>query len=146
MSFTCSYVLNEKTINKFFFFKIATYHIVFLAAVAEMARSKRKGVRKPFRCPLKKCREKFATKPGRAHHVKEEVIYQTFSRYRISGILKLRSNSEVEFPKPNSTIRVLIATVAFGIGVDIPDVTLVIHWGAAREQVGQVVTGAKPAP
>ena len=29
----------------------------------------------------------------------------------------------------DGTIRVLIATVAVGMGIDIPDITLVIMWG-----------------
>lgn len=35
------------------------------------------------------------------------------------------------FPKPSSPIRCLIASAAFGMGVDIPDIELVIHWGAS---------------
>ncbi|XP_062567361.1 uncharacterized protein LOC134229631 [Saccostrea cucullata] len=34
------------------------------------------------------------------------------------------------FPKQDSTIRVIIATTAFGMGVNIPDVRVVVHWGA----------------
>ena len=34
-----------------------------------------------------------------------------------------------EFSKPDSKIRCLISTVAFGMGVDIPDVRLIVHWG-----------------
>jgi superfamily II DNA helicase RecQ len=42
-----------------------------------------------------------------------------------------------EFPKNDSVLRILFATVAFGMGVDIPDVEQVVHWGAPRglEQV-----------
>ncbi|XP_052249596.1 ATP-dependent helicase wrn-1-like [Dreissena polymorpha] len=29
-------------------------------------------------------------------------------------------------------VRVVVATVAFGLGIDIPDVRLVVHWGAPR--------------
>lgn len=33
------------------------------------------------------------------------------------------------FPKPGSHIRLVVSTVAFGIGVQIPDVKLIVHWG-----------------
>ncbi len=38
-----------------------------------------------------------------------------------------------EFCKTESTIRCLIATVAFGMGVQVPDVRLMIHWGLPTE-------------
>jgi len=34
-----------------------------------------------------------------------------------------------EFKKADSTIRVVISTVAFGIGVEIADIRQVVHWG-----------------
>ena len=37
-----------------------------------------------------------------------------------------------EFKKSNSIIRCLISTVAFGMGVQINDVRVVIHWGAPK--------------
>ncbi|XP_066302188.1 uncharacterized protein [Branchiostoma lanceolatum] len=37
-----------------------------------------------------------------------------------------------EFRKTDSVVRVVIATVAFGMGIDFPDVYAVIHWGAPR--------------
>jgi len=44
-----------------------------------------------------------------------------------------------EFPQPGSNLRIVFATIAFGMGVDIPDVNRVIHWGAPRglEQFAQ---------
>ena len=34
-----------------------------------------------------------------------------------------------EFRKPESKCRVLVATVAFGLGLDIQDIDIVVHWG-----------------
>ena len=36
------------------------------------------------------------------------------------------------FRKPDSNLRVVIATAAFGMGVNVPDVRKIIHWGAPR--------------
>jgi len=36
------------------------------------------------------------------------------------------------FPSSDSVIRVLIATIAFGIGVDVPDISRVVHWGLSK--------------
>lgn len=33
------------------------------------------------------------------------------------------------FTKPDSTLRLLIATTAFGMGVDCQDIRTIIHWG-----------------
>lgn len=37
-----------------------------------------------------------------------------------------------EFVKANSVYRVLICTIAFGMGVNVPDVRNVIHWGPSK--------------
>lgn len=37
-----------------------------------------------------------------------------------------------KFPQHDSPIRIIFATVAFGLGVDIPDVRYVVHWGMSR--------------
>ena len=37
-----------------------------------------------------------------------------------------------EFTSTTSIIRVLVSTIAFGMGVNIPDVEVVIHWGAPK--------------
>ncbi|CAC5390583.1 unnamed protein product [Mytilus coruscus] len=44
-----------------------------------------------------------------------------------------------QFPCYDTSLRVIFATIAFGMGVDIPDIERVIHWGAPRglEQYSQ---------
>ena len=44
-----------------------------------------------------------------------------------------------EFMKEDSKLRLVFATVAFGMGVDVPDIEVVVHWGAPRgiEQYAQ---------
>ena len=37
-----------------------------------------------------------------------------------------------EFVKQDSKLRIVIATVAFGLGIDVKDVTYVINWNAPR--------------
>lgn len=37
-----------------------------------------------------------------------------------------------EFSKPDGRLRVVIATIAFGMGVDCPNITCVVHWGPSE--------------
>ncbi|XP_070551389.1 ATP-dependent DNA helicase Q1-like [Ptychodera flava] len=55
-----------------------------------------------------------------------------FSMYHHSTPVKNKRHIEKSFKETNSNIRVVIATVAFGMGVDASDIYMVIHWGAAR--------------
>ena len=56
-----------------------------------------------------------------------------------------------EFSSSDSKIRCIVATVAFGLGMDIKDIELVIHWGesdsvlAYWQEVGRAGRNAKPA-
>jgi superfamily II DNA helicase RecQ len=37
-----------------------------------------------------------------------------------------------DFPRPESQLRCIIATIAFGMGVDIPDIRYIVHWGVPK--------------
>jgi len=56
-----------------------------------------------------------------------------------------------EFRKPESVIRVLVSTIAFGMGVEIKDIREVIHWGCGKDvmgywqQVGRCGRDGKPS-
>ena len=54
-------------------------------------------------------------------------IVGMYHRSTVPRIKKIISES---FPKEDSKIRVVIATVAFGMGIDCPDIAYVINWGA----------------
>ncbi|XP_035691319.1 ATP-dependent DNA helicase Q-like SIM [Branchiostoma floridae] len=41
-----------------------------------------------------------------------------------------------QFTKTDSIVRITIATIAFGMGINVPDVYAVVHWGAPRNVEG----------
>ena len=55
------------------------------------------------------------------------------------------------FRKEDSVLRVLICTIAFGMGVEIPDVRQVVHWGKSRsllchwQEIGRCGRDGEPA-
>ena len=46
-------------------------------------------------------------------HLSEDMLHSTMADFR----------------KPESTVRVIVSTVAFGVGIEIPDIRQVVHWG-----------------
>ena len=40
-----------------------------------------------------------------------------------------------DFSRPNSCIRVFVSTIGFGLGVDIPHIYRVVHWGASNNSL-----------
>ena len=54
------------------------------------------------------------------------------------------------FTDKDSLIRIMICTVAFGMGVEIPDVDIVVHWGPSRtlldywQEVGRCARDGRP--
>ncbi|XP_056009722.1 bifunctional 3'-5' exonuclease/ATP-dependent helicase WRN-like [Ostrea edulis] len=55
-----------------------------------------------------------------------------FAMYHHSTSNKCKKIVMSEFPKPESKIRVVVCTSAFGLGVNVPDIDMVINWGAPR--------------
>ena len=61
------------------------------------------------------------------------------SRYRLGDMYTACTRKDVKeeilssFPKKNSKLRIIVATVAFGMGLDCPDVRRIIHWGPPED-------------
>ena len=58
-------------------------------------------------------------------------LVELFTRVSTVPMREMILNS---FTKPNSTLRLLIATTSFGMGVDCQDIRTVIHWGATTKR------------
>ena len=48
---------------------------------------------------------------------------------------QVQSLVTAEFSRPDSHIRILVSTNGFGMGVHIPDVARVIHWGVSKKHL-----------
>ncbi|XP_033730182.1 Werner syndrome ATP-dependent helicase homolog [Pecten maximus] len=59
-----------------------------------------------------------------------------FAMYHHSTSTKCKKIIMDNFPNPDSTCRIVICTSAFGLGVNVPDINMVIHWGASRSIEG----------
>ena len=61
------------------------------------------------------------------------------AEFRLVDLFTLCTQKDVEdtilhsFSDPDGTLRVVVATVAFGIGLDCPNVRRIIHWGASND-------------
>ncbi|XP_062593719.1 ATP-dependent DNA helicase RecQ-like [Saccostrea cucullata] len=66
-----------------------------------------------------------------AFHEKEKTQQNSFIALYHAGMNSKDLNYILhEISKPDSVIRIAICTIAFGMGINIPDIDVVIHWGA----------------
>ena len=52
--------------------------------------------------------------------------------YSSASTVEMKEKFLMSFSKVDSTLRVLIATTAFGTGVDIPNIRWIVHWSPLR--------------
>jgi ATP-dependent DNA helicase RecQ len=77
--------------------------------------------------------------------------HRLVSMYHAHVSQQLQDYTLNEFSKPDSNIRVLVSTVAFGMGVEIRDIRHVIHWGptstlmAFWQEIGRAGRDGLPA-
>ena len=55
-------------------------------------------------------------------------MFRTVDMYTSASTASMREKVLRNFSKENCTLRVLIATTAFGMGVDFPDIRKIFHW------------------
>ena len=73
------------------------------------------------------------------HEITEPVGYPDLPQFRLVDMFSSGAHPSVKeiitssFTKPASVLRVLIATVAFGLGVNPPDVRYILHCGPPHD-------------
>ena len=78
------------------------------------------------------------------------VVYRVVDMYTHSTHPSVKANSLKQLTSPSS-LRVIIATIAFAMGIDCPDVRQVIHWGVPEDaemyvqESGRAGRDGKPA-
>lgn len=79
---------------------------------------------------LKKQLGKEYTEPVGAPDLAQLRLVEMFNACTLPAV----KNSIIEqFTKPDSCLRVVVATIAFGMGLDCPNVRKVIHWGVPED-------------
>ncbi|XP_014672566.1 PREDICTED: ATP-dependent DNA helicase RecQ-like, partial [Priapulus caudatus] len=83
---------------------------------------------------------------GRHHSVDCRLVEMFHSKADQESMERIMTN----FPKEDSHIRLLFATIAFGMGVQINDVDIVVHWGLEQsalqywQEVGRCARDGRP--
>lgn len=67
-----------------------------------------------------------------AHRKKNSFPYRMIQVFYADVGELTKKHILTQFPKYESNIRILIATNAFGTGIDVPDIGRVVHWGLSR--------------
>lgn len=62
-------------------------------------------------------------------HNTHDISHRMISMYHAHISDPLQQYTLTEFTKTDSVIRVLVCTIAFGMGIEIPDIRRVIYWG-----------------
>ena len=73
--------------------------------------------------------DNFTEPPGAPSMVK----YRLVDMYTKCTEVTIKESIINEFSKPDGTVRVIIATIAFGMGLDCPNVRQIFHWGASND-------------
>ena len=71
----------------------------------------------------------FTEPPGAPNMVK----YRMVDMYTKCTEAKVKEDIVHEFSKHDGTLRIIIGTIAFGMGLDCPDVRQIFHWGASND-------------
>lgn len=61
------------------------------------------------------------------------VKYRVVDMYTKCTEASIKEDIIMQFSKCDSTLRIIIATIAFGMGLDCPDVRQIFHWGASND-------------
>ena len=81
-------------------------------------------------CTFQKLLVNDFTEPPNAPNV---VKYRLVDMYTKCTETKIKEDIISAFSKPEGTLRIIIGTIAFGMGIDCPDVRQIFHWGASND-------------